>query len=120
MTPSTYVTQYLLIFYHYDSKYIHAEGIPNRQKESHVTAYKRAHAIFTKRGLKPKLLKLDNECSELLEEFLEKEEVKYQLTTAYQHRQNTAERAIRTFKIHFIPPPCNFLEPILEVCLLLR
>ena len=48
LTPATDGTQYLLIFYHYDSNFIHAQGMPNRLKESHVAAYKIAHALFTK------------------------------------------------------------------------
>ena len=36
-----------------------------------------------------------------------KEEVKYQLVALYIHRQNAAERAIRTFKDHFIAGLCT-------------
>jgi hypothetical protein len=77
-------------------------GMKNRLQAEHVAAYKRAHILFRSRGLKPKLLRLDNEASLLLTDFLTTEDVAYQLCTAHQHRANAAERAIRTFKNHFI------------------
>ena len=44
---------------------------------------------------------LDNECSTLFKLTLLEENITYELVPPHQHRRNTAERAIRTFKNHF-------------------
>jgi hypothetical protein len=67
-----------------------------------MAAYKRVHNMLTARGLKPKLQKLDNEASKVLQEFMQENAIDYQLTPPQIHRRNAAERAIRTFKNHFI------------------
>jgi hypothetical protein len=54
------------------------------------------------RGLKPKLMKLDNEASKLLKTYLHQQDITFQLVPPYNHRQNLAERAIRSFKDHLI------------------
>ena len=55
--------------------------------------------VFVQRGVKPNLYILDNEISGELKTALAKNESDYQLTPPHIHRRNTAERAIRTFKI---------------------
>ena len=62
---------------------------------------------LTSRGLRPKLQKLDNEASVMLIDFLIDNGVGFQLTPAGIHRRNTAERAIRTWKNHFIANLCG-------------
>ena len=54
------------------------------------------------RGLHPRLHTLDNEASTSLKDFLTAEHVEYQLVPPHIHRRNSAERAIQTFKNHFI------------------
>ena len=61
ITPSICREKYLLICYHFDSNFIHAKGMKHGTKEEHTEAYKRAHLTLKKRGMTPKLLKLDNE-----------------------------------------------------------
>jgi hypothetical protein len=46
------------------------------------------------RGLKPKLMKLDNEASKLLKTYLHQQDITFQLVPPYRHRRNSAERAI--------------------------
>ena len=70
------------------------------QQEEHVEAYKRAYDILKMKGMAPKLLKFDNEPSKLLASYLEEERVDYKFVKAHMHRQNAAERVIRTFKIY--------------------
>ena len=94
--------KYLLVIYDYDSNTIHAEGMPSNTKESQVTAYNTVIKLLQKRGCNPKLLKLDNVTSDFLEEFLDDEDITFELVPPYLHRRNSAERAIRTFKEHFI------------------
>ena len=54
------------------------------------------------RGLRPRLHTLDNEASTSLKDFLTAEKVEYQLVPPHIHRRNSTERAIQTFKNHFI------------------
>jgi hypothetical protein len=54
------------------------------------------------RGLKPKLMKLDNEASKMLKDYLYQQDITFQLVPTYSHRRNSAERAIRSFKDHLI------------------
>ena len=48
------------------------------------------------------MLKLDNVTSAFLEEFLDDEDITFELVPSYLHRRNSAERAVRTFKENFI------------------
>jgi hypothetical protein len=45
---------------------------------------------------------MDNESSTALKHFLHSKDIEFQLLAPYVHRQNTAERAIQTFKNHAI------------------
>ena len=51
--------------------------------------------------------RLDNESSDILKEFITEEHIDYQLTPADLHRRNWDERAIQTFKHHFISFLCS-------------
>jgi hypothetical protein len=53
-------------------------------------------------GLKPSLKHLYNEASLALRNYLKKQGIDYQLAPPHIHRRNNAERAIQTFKNHFI------------------
>jgi hypothetical protein len=59
------------------------------------------------RGLKPKLMKLDNEASKLLKTYLHHQDITFQVVPPYSHRQNSAERAIRSFQDHLIAGLCS-------------
>ena len=114
--PSSKGNQYLFILYHYDSNTIHAEPIPDRQAKTILKAYKLRYDLLVSRGFRPQLHRLDNECSDLLKSFFNKEDVKFQTTPPGIHRRNAAERAIRTFKNHFIAGLCT-TDPRYPLCL---
>jgi hypothetical protein len=59
------------------------------------------------RGLKPKLMKLDNEASKLLKTYPHQQDITFQLVPPYSHGRNSAERAVRSFKDHFIAGLCS-------------
>ena len=107
IVPSTSGNNYIFVLYDYDSNSIHAEPIPNRKQESIKNAYEKVLRLLQRRGLRPKLHRLDNEASQLLKNFMTDEDVDYQLTPAGLHRRNWAERAIQTFKNHFIAGLCS-------------
>jgi hypothetical protein len=102
IVPSSRGNNYIFLLYNYDSNSIHVEAIPNRQAATILKAYKTVFARLKAAGLQPKLARLDNECSNALKQFFQEEQVQLQLVPPYNHRRNAAERAIRTFKNHFI------------------
>ena len=83
--------------------YIHVEFMPSREAPSYVKAYRATVAFFREHGHAVSVARLDNETSNLLEKFF-KEEAKlpFQFISAGTHRANKAERAIQSFKNHFI------------------
>jgi hypothetical protein len=99
--------KYLFLLYDYDSNSIHSEPIPNRNKETLLSAYTTIITTLKQRGLHPKLQRLDNECSKLMSDHMDKEGIDYQLTPAGLHRRNAAEKAIQTYKNHFIAGLCT-------------
>jgi Reverse transcriptase (RNA-dependent DNA polymerase) len=107
VTPSSTGNNYLMVLYDYDSNSILAEPTKNKTAEAILAAYKTLHARLCAAGLRPKLQRLDNECSTLLKQFMTAEGVDYQLVPPGVHRRNAAERAIRTFKNHFIAGLCS-------------
>ena len=60
------------------------------------------HKCLTDRGFKPHVQILDNKCPETLKKHFRKNNVAYQLVPPHLHRNNSAERAIVTFKDHLI------------------
>jgi hypothetical protein len=73
-----------------------------RSASEWVKAYDTVHQELTVRGFKPKLQTLDNEASAALKNFFTINDIAYQLVPPHCHRGNAAERAIRTFKEHFV------------------
>jgi len=110
VTPSSNGNNYLMIVYDYDSNYIFAEPFKTRTAQSLLIAYKAVHSKLCNAGLRPKLQRLDNECSELLKTFMRTHDIDFQLAPPGCHRRNAAERAVRTYKNHFISGLCS-LDP---------
>ena len=88
--------------YDFDSNFIDAIPIPSLTKEQLVKAYRIGITRLQQRGLTPQLHRLDNEISKLMEEEIKSNNINYQLTPSGNHSRNAAERAIQTFKNHFI------------------
>jgi hypothetical protein len=110
--PSSNGNNYLMVVYDYDSNHIFAQPFRNRTAKCILDAYKIVHAQLVKAGLRPRLQCLDNECSAILKDFLQTENVDYQLVPPGVHRRNAAEReaaerGIRTFQNHFIAGLCS-------------
>jgi len=111
----------LLILYDYDINFIAAEPIKDRKAATILAAYVKVHNLFVKGGSRPHVQGLDNECSDILKAYFKEEDIAYQLTPAYMHRRNAAERAIQTFKDHFkaILCSCDPRFPLFYWCLLI-
>jgi hypothetical protein len=105
--PSSQGNTQLLVLYDYDSNFIHAEPMKTKSAASILNAYKKALAVFIAAGLRPVLQRLDNEASVILKQHMREEHIDFQLVPPGVHRRNAAERAIRTFKNHFIAGLCS-------------
>ena len=68
---------------------------------------KKIHQYLSERGLHPALQILDNECPAVVKQFFKEEQVKFQLVPPNLHRNNAAEKAIGTFKDHFVTMLCS-------------
>jgi hypothetical protein len=76
---------------------------PNPSSASELLrAFSKLHQYLTDRSLSPSLQILDNECPAALKAFMLKAGTKYQLAPPNMHRTNAAEKAINTWKCHFI------------------
>ena len=99
--------KYILVAYNFDSNSIHVKPLKSRHDHDTIKAYEEIYTMLTSRGLKPQLHWLDNKASTALKTFITKEQTQYQLSPPHIHRRNAAERAIRTFKNHFISGLCS-------------
>jgi hypothetical protein len=93
---------YVIVCYVYDCNYVKVVPMKSRSTSEWVKAYDHIHQELTAKGFKPKLQTLDNEASAALKHFFTINDVEYQLASPHCHRRNAAERAIRTFKEHFV------------------
>ena len=94
--------QYVFVLYNYDTNSIHSRGLKDRQSQKIVDAWEAIFTLLKTNGHEPKLHIMDNECSSLMKDTFKKYNIKYQLVPPYIHRRNAAERAIQTWKNHFI------------------
>ena len=102
---------YILVSYHYDAKDILTIPLNNRTVPCVLSGITKIHEKLRKRGLTPKLHIMDNEVSEDLKKYFEDSDIQFQLVPPHMHRINATERAVRTFKNHFISALCT-VDPL--------
>jgi hypothetical protein len=93
---------YVMVSYDYDFNYFKVVPMKSRSSSEWIEAYDHIHQELTSKGFKPKLQTLDNEASAALDFFSTTNDVEYQLVPPHCHRRNSSERAIHTFKEHFV------------------
>ena len=93
---------YVFLLYDFDSNLIWAVPIPTRSKFQILKAYQQITKLLSSRGLNPKLQRIDNECSDVLKEYMTANNITYQLTPKGKHARNAAEKGIQTWKDHFL------------------
>ena len=93
---------YIFVAYVYDANAIIVRAMPSRDDASMIDAFNDIIDHLDARGFKPNLNVMDNECSKAVESFITKQQIDIQLVAPRNHRVNAAERAIQTFKEHFI------------------
>jgi hypothetical protein len=79
----------------------------SRSEAEAIRAYTNIYDELTAKGLKPTFQTMDNEASTALKHFLHSKYIEFQLVAPHVHRKNAAERAIQTFKNHFIAMLCS-------------
>ena len=79
----------------------------NREKETMVETFIDIYKFLLKYNMTPKLHVMDNKCLKLLLDYIEDNKTKIQFVEAYNHKINAAERAIQTFKNHFVAGLCT-------------
>ena len=94
--------RYIMVAIHLDSNYIFAEPMKNRTEGEMIRTYQKIINRMKAAGLGIKKQVLDNECSAAMKECIRANNMEYELVPPGQHRRNQAERAIQTFKAHFI------------------
>jgi hypothetical protein len=99
--------KYIMVLYDYGSNAILAKPIKDRTSPELLKACQFMEQELVARGLKPKLMKLDNDASKLLKDYLYQHDITFQLVPPYSHIRNSAERAIRSFKDHLIAGLCS-------------
>jgi hypothetical protein len=105
--PSSRGNHYVFVLYHQDTNSIHTVAIPNRKAASIRDAWEATHKTLIHQGHTSELHILDNECSQELKDAFQKHQIRFQRVPPKEHRVNAAERAIRTFKNHFVSILCT-------------
>ena len=108
--------RYIYVLYDYDSNAILVHPIPNRQAQTISCAWTTLTERLMKNGHRYENFILDNEISSDLKQAFKKYEIEYQCVPPKIHRRNAAERAIQTFKNHFLAglATCDDQFPIQE------
>jgi hypothetical protein len=97
-----------MVCYLYDCNSVKFIPMRSRSASEWVKAYDHIHQELTAKGFKPKLQTLDNEALAALKPFFTSNDVEYQLVPPHCHHCNPAERAIQTFKEHFVAGISSF------------
>ncbi len=95
--------KYIMVAVELDGNYIDGEPLQSRSAKSLTKAYLAIFQRWKATGvICPNWHILDNEAPEELKQAIRDNKCRVELTPADQHRRNAAERAIQTFKGHFI------------------
>ena len=81
--------------------------ISNLRDETIIGAFDNVFQDLKSKGLKPSFNVTDNQAATPIKAYLQKEETSWQFVEPNNHRVNAAERAIQTFKNHFISGLCT-------------
>ena len=94
--------KYILVFYSHDLNSILAEPLKSRAQDELLRAIAKIYNDFSNIQHAPTMQIMDNEYQKSLKAYLKGQVVAYQLVPPHLHRNNATERAIATFKNHFI------------------
>jgi hypothetical protein len=86
------------VMYHYETNAILATLIPGLDSGSILKAYKKNFEYLEEKDYKPKLNVMDNQATKVIKAYPTPQQVSLQLVEPHNHRVNSAEREIQTFK----------------------
>jgi hypothetical protein len=96
-----------MLCYDYDSNAILVQPFKTRSAANLRDAFQAIHTRLCAAGVRPRYHRLDNECPELLTQYLTSQQIEFQMVPPNSHWRNAAEHGIRTFKNHFIAGLCS-------------
>lgn len=102
LVTSSRRNKYIMVLCEIDGNQILVESMTNRTEGTLIKTHKKLIERLKSKGIHPKIHYLDNEVSEAYKEAIRDMQMEYQLITPHVHRANIAEKAIQTFKGHFI------------------
>ena len=91
-----------MVLYDYASNAILTEPLKNNTNPELVRSQTRMTQYLLDRGLNPTTLHIDNKCPEALKRFFRANIIEFQLCPPNDHHTNQAEKAINTWKCHFL------------------
>jgi hypothetical protein len=94
--------QYVFVAYIYDLYAIFVCAMPSKTDGAMIAAFTDILANLNARRYAPTLDVMDNKCSKAIEAHIQSSHMDIHLIPPHNHRVNTAERAIATFKERFI------------------
>ena len=98
--------EYMLIMFCVDANYIHCEKMNARTGKEYARAYQEGVTFFKDREITPRWKRLGNETYPELTAVARKLGITIQYLPPHNHRASKAERAIQTWKGHFIAVLC--------------
>ncbi len=94
--------KYVMVLYDVDSNLLWAEPMKNQTGGELIFTRNWALTRMRQQGINPKQQILDNQASKSYKDAIRASGMTYQLVPPDDHRRNMAEKAIQTFKDHFI------------------
>ncbi len=99
--------QYIMILCDINSNTILVAAMKNCMSGEMIRAYQELIDRLHSTGIKPKQHILDNKCSEDFKQTICKNQMTFHLVPLHDHQRNHAEKAIQSFKAHFISILCR-------------
>jgi hypothetical protein len=94
--------QCIFVAYIYDLNSIIVQPMPSRTDSFFIAALSEVFAILCAHDYQPALNMMDNKCSKAVQKHIQSNKMNIQLVPLHNHCINAAERAIATFKKHFV------------------
>jgi hypothetical protein len=90
-TTSAKCNKYVLVVYGYDTNNVLTEPMRSRGDQEMVRTYNKLIQELVDHGFRPRLQRLDNECSSALRSLLNQHDIQFQLAPPHMYRRNAAE-----------------------------
>ncbi len=104
---SSLSNQYVMVLVELDSSAILVKAMKNCTSGKMIHAYQHLIDRLKTAGIEPQRHVFNNECSADLKATIKKNNMAFQLVPPHNHCQTIAEKAIQTFKAHFIAILCG-------------